>query len=96
MSGLDGKDSGKSKKEGWRAMCEKDLDELEHLGDVERKMVVENGWCLGVSGSQQYQPYFQSQRLTDHDISTGLHSRTLVTGTARACEPAGMGTSSAR
>jgi len=60
------------------------------LGDIGRKMLIENSTTFGRKWLSSI-PYFQPLRLTDYDISTGLHFRTLAAGSRRVCNWCGDG-----
>ena len=63
------------------------------MEDVQRKTVVEDSTTLGRRWLTMI-PYYQPLRVSDCDISTGLHFCTLVPGHHRVCLSAAMRTSS--
>jgi len=73
-----------------KARCEEMWNEkseriVEGLGDIGRKLLIENSTTFGRKWLSSI-PYFQPLRLTDYDISTGLHYRTLASGSRRVCK----------
>ena len=58
------------------------------MDDVQRKMLVENSTTLGRRWLDTI-PYFQPLRLSDYDVSTGIHARTLVPGHSKVCNLCG-------
>lgn len=85
LEGLEERMGARSQKERCGEMWAEKADRLlDGLGDWERKTVIDNSTTLGRRWLNTI-PYFQPLRLSDYEISTGLHLRTPASGCRPVC-----------
>jgi len=90
LGDLGDSDEERGQRRSQKARCEEMWNEkseriVEGLGDIGRKLLIENSTTFGRKWLSSI-PYFQPLRLTDYDISTGLHYRTLASGSRGICK----------